>query len=64
MKHIIEIHKNIALIATRIFETDNFCHTFITSKVSESSIIRHGYVFPLYIIEDPEMLERYQKENF
>ncbi|WP_267502836.1 type ISP restriction/modification enzyme [Borreliella garinii] len=64
MKHIIEIHKNIALMATRIFETDNFCHAFISSKISESSIIRHRYVFPLYIIEDPEMLERYQKENF
>ncbi len=48
MKHILGIHKNIALITTRIFKTDNFFHAFITFKILESNIIRHVYVFHVH----------------
>ncbi|WP_235633199.1 hypothetical protein [Borreliella mayonii] len=51
MKHILEIQKNIALITTRLSKTDRFSHAFVTYKISESSIIPLGYIFPLYIQE-------------
>lgn len=64
MKHILEIQNNIALITTRLSKTDRFSHAFVTSKISESSIIPLGYVFPIYIQEDSETPERVKKENF
>ncbi|WP_418457436.1 hypothetical protein [Borreliella andersonii] len=50
MKNILEIQNNIALITIILSKTDRFSsHAFVTSKISESSIIPLGYVFPLYI---------------
>ncbi len=49
MKHILEIHKNTALITTKILETDSFCNAFITSKISESNIIQLNYKSKLYL---------------